>query len=57
VAAAVRERRRERGAGGRVGRAPVGAQRQDGADEADDRVFIGEDADDVGASLDLLVQL
>ena len=29
---------------------------QDGADEADDAVFVGEDADDIGAALDLLVQ-
>jgi len=29
---------------------------QDGTDEADDGVLVGEDADDVGAALDLLVQ-
>ena len=29
---------------------------QDGANEADDAVFVGEDADDIGAALDLLVQ-
>ena len=28
----------------------------DGADESDDAVFVGEDADDIGAALDLLVQ-
>ncbi len=27
-----------------------------GADETDDAVLVGEDADDIGASLDLLVQ-
>ena len=29
---------------------------QDGADEADQRVAVGEDADDVGAPADLLVE-
>ncbi|MCV7126797.1 hypothetical protein, partial [Mycolicibacterium vanbaalenii] len=29
---------------------------QDGADEADQSVSVGEDADDVGASADLLVE-
>jgi hypothetical protein len=29
---------------------------EDGADEADDAVLVGEDADDIGAALDLLVQ-
>jgi len=29
---------------------------EDGADEADDRLLVREDADDVGASLELLVQ-
>jgi hypothetical protein len=29
---------------------------EDRADQADDRVLVGEDADDVGATLDLLVE-
>jgi hypothetical protein len=29
---------------------------QDGADEADDGGLVGEDADDAGAALDLLVE-
>jgi len=30
---------------------------EDGADEADDRVAVGEDADDVGAASDLAVEV
>mgnify|MGYP001170125175 CR=1 FL=1 len=34
----------------------VGLLGQDGADEADDRVAVGEDADGVGAAADLAVE-
>ena len=41
---------------GPLDRPLVGLLEQEGADEAGDRRLVGEDADDVGAPLDLAVQ-